>query len=135
VAGNGHACVWLSNAQWLCPGVCNQSATAVLGRYARMKSMARPRLRPLPALLGAGAIALLSSGCTSTLGLATPCSVWASMDHADQQATIINMVHQDGGPTPSRSDLAHTELSASAYCADPFPNDDTIGGMLDSRPS
>jgi hypothetical protein len=24
---------------------------------------------------------------------------------------------------------------ASDYCADPFANDDTIGGMVDSRPS
>jgi hypothetical protein len=97
--------------------------------------MARSRRRLLPALLGAGAIALLSSGCASPLGLATPCSVWVSMDNADQQGTIINMVHQNGGPTPSSSDVSQTQLLASDYCADPFANDDTIGGMLDSRPS
>ena len=57
------------------------------------------------------------------------------MDSADRRDTIINMVRQDGGPTPSSADLAQTELSASDYCADPFANDDTIGGMLDSRPS
>jgi hypothetical protein len=97
--------------------------------------MPRSRRRPLLALLGAGAVALLSSGCASTLGLATPCSVWVSMDNADQQATIINMVHEDGGPTPSSYDVSQTQLLASDYCADPFVNDDTIGGMVDSRPS
>ena len=57
------------------------------------------------------------------------------MDNADQRDTIINMVHQDGGPTPSSQDLSQTQLLASDYCRDPFVNDDTIGGMLDSRPS
>jgi hypothetical protein len=97
--------------------------------------MARSRSQLLPALLGAGAIALLSSGCASTLGLATPCSVWVSMDNADQQGTIINMLGQNGGPTPSRADVSQTQLLASDYCSDPFVNDDTIGGMVDSRPS
>ena len=97
--------------------------------------MARSRRRLVPGLLGAGTIALLSSGCASTLGLATPCSVWVSMDNADQQATIITMVHEHGGPTPSGEDVSQTQLLASDYCADPFLNDDTIGGMVDSRPS
>src|SRR5580704_16873098 len=72
------------------------------------EAMARSRRLLLPAMLGAGAIALLSSGCASSLGLATPCSVWVSMDNADQQATIISMVHQNGGPTPSSYDVSQT---------------------------
>jgi|GEM_PF-6190105 len=97
--------------------------------------MARSRRRLLPALLGAGAVALLSNGCASTLGYATPCSVWVSMDNADQQGTIINIDHQYSQAYPSSYDVSQAQHLASDYCADPFANVDTIGGMLDSRPS
>jgi hypothetical protein len=90
--------------------------------------------RRLPVLLIAGAVPLLATGCGSSDGFATPCSVWFSMDNADQQSVFIAMDHQDG-VTSSSSDLDHDVLLASLYCEDPFANDDTIGGMRDSRPS
>jgi hypothetical protein len=97
--------------------------------------MSRSRRRLLPVLLGAGAMALLSSGCASTLGMQTPCAAWLSMDNADQQGTIINMIHENGGPTPDSSYISSTQRLASDYCEDPYANDDTIGGMVDSRAS
>jgi len=97
--------------------------------------MSRSRRRLLPGVLGAAAIALLSTGCASTLGMQTPCSAWLSMDNADQQGTIINMVQENGGSTPDNPHISSTQRLASDYCEDPFSNDLTIGGMVDSRPS
>ena len=85
-------------------------------------------------MLVSGAIALLATGCGSSLGYETPCSVWVSMDQADQQSTIDNLSYSEGQPNPGSSDVAEFERLANDYCADPLGTDYTIGGMLDSRP-
>lgn len=78
-------------------------------------------------------MALLATACGSSLGYETPCSAWASMDNSDQQSTITAIYQQYGQSNPSRSDVSELQRSASAYCSDPYVNDDTIGGMRDSR--
>ena len=85
-------------------------------------------------MLVPGAMALLATACGSSLGYGTPCSVWVSMNKADQQSTFDNLLHQEGQPNASVSELAGFERLADAYCADPLLPDDTIGGMRDSRP-
>jgi hypothetical protein len=88
-------------------------------------------IRPLVA----GAIALLATACGSSLGYQTPCPVWVSMDSSDQQSTVIAVFQQEGQSNPSSSDVSEFERLASDYCSDPYVNDDTIGGMRDSRAS
>jgi len=90
--------------------------------------------RFLPIPLIAGVVALLATACGSSLGYDTPCSVWVSMDTADQQSTFDNLLHQEGQPDGNSSYVAEFERLADAYCADPLLPDDTIGGMRDSRP-
>jgi hypothetical protein len=86
------------------------------------------------ALLVAGAIALLvATTCGRSLGYQTPCSTWISMDSSDQRSTVINIFQQGGPSNPSNSDISDFERLASAYCSDPYANDDTIGGLRDSR--
>src|SRR6204780_3639218 len=88
------------------------------------------------ALLMAGATALLATACGSSLGYKTPCSTWDSMDSSDQRSTVVALYEQEGAPSsPSSFDLSNFERLASDYCSDPLGTDDTIGGMLDSRPS
>jgi hypothetical protein len=96
-------------------------------------TMARSQ-RVVAATFAIGATALLATACGSSLGYQTPCSVWVSMDNADQQATVNNLYHQEGQPDASTADAAEFERLADAYCADPLLPDDTIGGMRDSRP-
>jgi hypothetical protein len=91
--------------------------------------------RPLGALLVAGAVALLATACGSSLGYDTPCSIWVSMDNADQQSTVMAIYQQDGQSNPSSSDVSEFQRQASEYCSDPNVNQPTIVGMLDSRPS
>lgn len=90
----------------------------------------------LAALFVAGAIPLLATGCASSLGYATPCSVWVSMDNADQRATMVSISQQEGYPDndPNSVGTSNAVRLATDYCADPLLPDDTIGGMLDSRP-
>jgi hypothetical protein len=78
-------------------------------------------------------MALLATACGSSLGYETPCSAWVSMDNSDQQSTITSIYQQDGQPIPSKSDVSELQRSASNYCSNPYVNDDTIGGMRDSR--
>jgi hypothetical protein len=80
-------------------------------------------------------MAVLTTACGSSLGYKTPCSVWVSMDNADQQSTMITIAQQSGDSNPSSLGVSEGQRLASAYCADPLTGDDTIGGMLDSRPS
>jgi hypothetical protein len=91
-----------------------------------------PTRRRLALVVG-GAAALLATACGSSLGYKTPCSVWVSMDVADQQSTMITIAQQEGDPNPSAG-ISDAVRLANAYCADPLAGDDTIGGMLDSRP-
>lgn len=86
------------------------------------------------ALLVAGAVALLvATTCGTSLGYQTPCSTWISMDSSDQRSTVINIMQQGGASNPSSADVSDFERLASDYCSDPYVNDDTIGGMRDSR--
>jgi hypothetical protein len=78
-------------------------------------------------------MALLATACGSSLGYATTCSTWVSMDSADQQSTIVAIYQQEGLSNPSRSDVSEFSRSASAYCSDPIVNQPTLAGMLDSR--
>ena len=89
--------------------------------------------RFLPVPLIAGAATLLTTACGSSLGYSTPCSVWVSMNNADQQSTVDALYQTEGAPTPSNSSVADFERRASFYCADPVVNQPTIAGMLDSR--
>src|ERR1035437_8259280 len=83
------------------------------------------------ALVVAGATALLATACGSSLGYQAPCSAWVSMDSADQQSTVIAIYQQEGQSNPTSPDVSEVQRSASAYCSDPFVNDDPIGGMRD----
>jgi hypothetical protein len=87
------------------------------------------------ALLAAGAIASLASGCASTLGWDTPCSAWVSMDNADQRSTVVNIFQMQSGTDFTSAEVSQFQQQASDYCADPNSNQPTIIGMLDSRPS
>jgi hypothetical protein len=84
-------------------------------------------------LLVAGATALLASACGSSLGGSTPCSTFMSMDNADQQSTITNMLHQWGETDPGSDTVSGAQRNATTYCSDPMPGVNTISGMLDSR--
>jgi hypothetical protein len=54
------------------------------------------------------------------------------MDNADQRGTMVALFQENDDPnSPGISDAVRL---ATAYCADPLLPDDTIGGMLDSRP-
>jgi hypothetical protein len=103
-------------------------------RVVAPKARRHPVRRRLPLLLIAGPFLLLTTGCASSLGYKTPCSVWVSMDTADQQGTMVAIAQQAGYPAPSSEGLSDALRLASAYCADPLLPDDTIGGMRDSRP-
>jgi hypothetical protein len=85
------------------------------------------------AVLVVGAIAWVATGCGSSLGYNTPCSVWVSMDNGDQQSTVISLFEQQGDTTYSTSDVSQFQNRASVYCANPVVNQPTIIGMLDSR--
>lgn len=86
------------------------------------------------ALLVAGVVALLATACGSSLGFKTPCPTWVSMDRSDRQSTINAIYQQEGQSTgPSSSEVSEFERLAGDYCSNPYVNDDTIGGMLDSR--
>lgn len=78
---------------------------------------------------------MLATACGSSLGGETPCSMYLSMDSADQQSTIITMFQQSGLSNPSLAGVVSGQRSATAYCSDPMPGVTTIDGLMDSRPS
>jgi hypothetical protein len=55
------------------------------------------------------------------------------MDNADRQSTITSIDQQYGQPNASSDEVSNFERLAADYCSNPYVNDDTIGGMLDSR--
>jgi hypothetical protein len=87
----------------------------------------------LTALLVAAAVPLLATGCASTLGYNTPCSVWVSMNNDDQRATVTNLFQQQGESSVTSSEVSQFQNHASIYCMDPPANQPTLIGMLDSR--
>src|SRR5579862_8162116 len=97
-----------------------------MGVVSACRSVSRGRLA---ALLVAGAIPLLATGCASSLGYATPCSVWVSMDNADQRATMVAISQQWGYPDndPNGAGTSNAVRLATDYCADPLLPDDTVG--------
>ena len=95
-------------------------------------SVMAPRRRP-SALLVAGTMALLATACGTGNGDKTLCSTYVSMDSSDQRNTITTMYQQDGDSNPSSAEVSEGQRSASDYCANPYPNIDTIDGMFGSR--
>lgn len=78
---------------------------------------------------------MLATACGNALGGQTPCSVYLSMDSADQQSTIATMYQQDGLSGAGQAGLVSGQRSAVTYCADPLPGVNTIDGLMDDRPS
>lgn len=113
------------------------SQRSVFGQWRRPGSQGSviTRGRRVGVLLAVGALAMLAAACGSALGGQTPCSVYLSMDGADQQNTIITMYRQSGLSNPSSDAVVSGQRATSTYCADPIPNVNTIDGVFDSRPS
>jgi hypothetical protein len=109
-----------------------RNAVAESRRPALPISVMAPSRRPL-SLLVAATMALLATACGMGNGDKTLCSTYMSMDSSDQRSTIATMYQQDGDSTPSSDQVSEGQRSASTYCANPYPNIDTIDGMFASR--
>ena len=109
-----------------------RNAVAESRRPGSPISVVAPGRRPL-SLLVAGTIALLATACGSGNGDKTLCSTYMSMDSSDQRSTITTMYQQDGDSNPTSDQVSEGQRSAADYCANPYPNIDTIDGMFASR--